>query len=458
MSIFSGIVNYQNFEVESGITSNFFISPTISANTISGGSLSVSFIGNKNVTNQEFKYLSGTTSNIQIQLNNLPGRDVRFLTFSATSILNNEYLLTSKDNSVTSSITSTDIILNTTLTSTEFKSTFYTFITESAITEWIVSSSTSHIIISSSSQIPSIISGINSLGTGMILFITNNSKYPIIFEHNSSKTNENFRINFSHGEAYFLRSFSTMGIIYDNITNKWVELFPTNNRSSMFKFYTDFEDSAIEIGRGTGSSSYALSGNILEQFRGSTNFKYISVNNGPSCISLWGSGSVTYCNGRSSTSPNNTSISSSLLITKVKLTKDVVFNPNFSSLSTSSDFCLFGSNTHTQSYFTDCEFRFGTKAFWITSGQTWGTSYGAQFEPIFPTSVSIENFVYLGIINNSTYISVWFPYSFNGCEYNWARQRNGVTALANDGNIFLWSRNASGNEFIIDWYGLGNNG
>ena len=79
MSIFSGIVNYQNFEVESGITSNFFMSPTISANTISGGALSALYVASGKVTNQEFKYLSGTTSNIQIQINATTTKKHKFM-------------------------------------------------------------------------------------------------------------------------------------------------------------------------------------------------------------------------------------------------------------------------------------------------------------------------------------------------------------------------------------------
>ena len=90
MSIFSGIVNYQNFEVESGITSNFFMSPTISANTISGGALSALYVASGKVTNQEFKYLSGTTSNIQIQINSLSNKNEQFVSYSASTNLDND--------------------------------------------------------------------------------------------------------------------------------------------------------------------------------------------------------------------------------------------------------------------------------------------------------------------------------------------------------------------------------
>ena len=50
------------------------------------------------------------------------------------------------------------------------------------------------------------------------------------FINNLLITNSNYR--------YYIQESKK---IYDNITNKWVELFPTNNRSSMFKFYTDFD-------------------------------------------------------------------------------------------------------------------------------------------------------------------------------------------------------------------------
>ena len=59
---------YDPLIINSGWTSQSISATTISAGTFYGGSLSASFVGNQNVTNQQFLYFSGVTSDVQLQI------------------------------------------------------------------------------------------------------------------------------------------------------------------------------------------------------------------------------------------------------------------------------------------------------------------------------------------------------------------------------------------------------
>ena len=89
---------YHPLIVNSGWTSQSVSATTISAGTFYGGSLSATYVGNQNVTNQEFRYVSGLTSNTQTQINNLVNRTERLLTFQSDDFLTNDRVISSGNN------------------------------------------------------------------------------------------------------------------------------------------------------------------------------------------------------------------------------------------------------------------------------------------------------------------------------------------------------------------------
>ena len=425
MSIFSGIVNYQNFEVESGITSNFFMSPTISANTISGGALSALYVASGKVTNQEFKYLSGTTSNIQIQINSLSNKNEQFVSYSASTNLDNDKSSIA-GNAVTFSQGSKELLINTTLTSTEFVWINFnmTGISVTSITNWNPTgfqtdnnNRATHIILGggSTSVFPSVISGLTGGTNGRIVIISNLATgFPVIFENNSSKCPTICKFNFSNDEAYFLSHNATMTLIYDGESQSWKEFYPLT-RESMFSTYQDFNYVArnTNFGNGAYGRFYSSQGVIA----------YTGFNDTNSVISFRGTSTYTspglsasYCAGRVPQSLGGSLFT--FFLSKVAIDNDFAGQMNFNNT------VVVLNNGKVNSYALVCG-AFGSAAssnqHWMISGNNWvniATVTGTLAEvknTNLLASDSVFNFVYLGIANNGTRC-FWF-YSKDGNEY-----------------------------------------
>lgn len=426
MGIFSGIVNYQNFEVESGITSNFFISPTISANTISGGALSALYVASGKVTNQEFKYLSGTTSNIQIQINSLANKNEAFLTLTNSTELDVEKSVIAGD-MITINQSSSEFELNTRLTSTEVQSHVVTN-TFSAITNWNPSGSNSwqenenrrstHIILNSSS-ISSVISGLSGGSNGRIVIITSLSDNIFCFENNSTKCDPSCRFEFSMGSAYFLTRNKTISLIYDSIKQKWIELFSINYKT-MFDYFNDFNYRTLSS---VGTGGALFNGGEYINFRDSSfgRIGYTGFNSNNSVVFISGSSTNTISNTSSSSSlcagrsiNTNTPTKSAFALFNVMLNSD--FGNIFSSSTINSNVNQLTIRLtiagEPRNYFQVCNTSLVNNAYWTVSGDSW---FAKTIKSDINLTQNINKFIYLGIHITSS-AQLYF-YSYDNNEY-----------------------------------------
>ena len=464
MGIFSGIVNYQNFEVESGITSNFFISPTISANTISGGALSALYVASGRVTNQEFKYLSGTTSNIQIQINSLANKNEQFVSYSANTNLDNDKSSIA-GNAVTFSQGSKELLINTTLTSTEFVWINFnmTDISVTSITNWNPTgfqtdnnNRATHIILGggSASVFPSVISGLSGGTNGRIVMISNlGTGFPVIFENNSSKCPTICKFNFSNNEAYLLPHNSTMVLIYDGESQSWKEYYPLT-RESMFSTYQDFN---IVLRNGNfGNGAYGRWYNA----RGV--YSITGFNDSNSVVSFRGTGtyiapglSASYCAGRVPQSLGGSLFT--FFLSKVAINNDFAGQMDFNNT------VAVLNNGKTNNYGQQCG-AVGSAAsinqHWMISGNNWvnmATVSGSYtvYNTNLLASDSVLNFVYLGIANNGTRC-FWF-YSKDGNEYEISNIRVQGTsnfAAGFGAGVRTTLPTTVTPTLFLDWYGM----
>ena len=234
---------YQPLIVNSGWTSQSVSATTISAGTFYGGSLSATYVGNQNVTNQEFRYVSGLTSNTQTQINNLVNRTERLLTFQSNEFLTNDRVISSGSNinfeytnshlGISASFPSIEVsAITTVLTSAQ------SAITNFNPTNWQINNTTvvTHIVFSGTES--SIISGLVGGSNGKMVILTNYSTGLIILENKSSKTQYSNRFNFSSQGAYFLVRNRTITLIYDQ-EKGWTNFFPINQNKD-FEIFSDF--------------------------------------------------------------------------------------------------------------------------------------------------------------------------------------------------------------------------
>jgi hypothetical protein len=460
MGIFSGIVNYQNFEVESGITSNFFISPTISANTISGGALSALYVASGKVTNQEFKYLSGTTSNIQIQLNSLSNIGEPFLTFSSSTSLTNEKILI-EGPGLSLDEFGDKLVINTSLTSTEFvwinfdmTDPSYTAITNWNPFEFDTGFKATSIRITGleANAYPSIISGLTGGTNGRIVFITNiTPNFPIIFENNSTKCPYSCRFTFSMGEAFFLSSRGTLSLIYDGDSQSWKELYPVS-RESMFDFYDDFNYRSTNT---YGSSNYGngLAGRV---YSGGGVYGLTGFGDSSSVIFFKGTAAPGFgvINGYSSSfCPGRQSIYNFRSFFVAKVSVDGLYSGGLN-----YNQCVSVSNVgYVRNYSQVCAGSFSSASHWLTSGNSWVNVNGPATS-VFQTDLQINdtifNFVFLGICCNG--VKTGFFYSTDGNEYKFSN----ITTYQNQTNgAFGMGARVTGTTtpqptLFCDWYGL----
>jgi hypothetical protein len=234
---------YHPLIVNSGWTSQSVSATTISANTFYGGSLSATYVGNQNVTNQEFIYLSGTTGYVQTQINNLVNKTEPLLTFQNSDVLSNERIFTATTNLNFSVNNNVDISLN--YPSIDFSSITVSLLsTQTAITnfnpsQWQENDNIRSTHIFFNSYVNSIISGLVGGTDGRIAIITNNTVSLIILEHLSSKCLINNQFKFANEKPIFLTSNRSITLIYNKSINKWVEMYPQSNEM-YYDVYEEF--------------------------------------------------------------------------------------------------------------------------------------------------------------------------------------------------------------------------
>jgi hypothetical protein len=247
MSSNNGAISYQSIYVNSGITANVISATTISANTFFGGSLSASFIGDGDVNDQEFKYISGITSDTQTQINEKVDRRTNFLTYTFSQQLNLPFSKKLEAQNIELNETENEIEVSLPFNQTLFRQwpiSVSTPTTSTAITNFNLSTLFNdsnravQIIIE---QGNAVISGISGGTDGNILMITNTGGGLIILENESTKCtpNDSIKFKFSFGESFFLTYRKTVFLIYNSSEQCWKNI-NFGISSSQYDYVNDF--------------------------------------------------------------------------------------------------------------------------------------------------------------------------------------------------------------------------
>ena len=269
----NGTISYQSIYVNSGITANVISATTISANTFYGGSLSASFIGNGDVNDQQFKYISGITSDTQTQINEKVAANTNFLTYT----LSQDTIPFSKK------LEGVNVFLNQTQNEIEVSLPFnqtlfkqYPMSVSSALSSTAITNFNLSSIFNDSNravqivitQGNAVISGISGGTDGNILMITNTSGGVIILENESTKCtpNDSIKFKFSFGEAFFLTYRKTIFLMYNSSEQCWKDInFGESN--NQYDYINDF-NKLFDFATNNGNS---------RQYNGLTNVGIQSV-------------------------------------------------------------------------------------------------------------------------------------------------------------------------------------
>lgn len=455
---------YHPLIVNSGWTSQSVSATTISAGTFYGGSLSANYVGNQNVTDQEFKYLSGVTSNIQTQINLLPSKSEPFITYRNSGFLTNEMTL-SASSGINFSQTISNVSFDSYLSSLEFDRTSISFnSTQTAITNWNPTNfqvndniRATHIIITGNSTVyPSIISGLVGGTSGRVVIITNLSNQLYIFENKSSKCNIGNQFNFKSGKAYLLgMSNQTITLIYNSNDGIWDDI-------GEGQYYTNFQDFNCrpryfinrrdpsttfrsESGTGCPPFYFKFNGGVLPIITGFTGNE--------TCVAF--GPNATYGVGRT----NGRLPSLGTTIARIKLSNEF----NYVNISTTNT-PYFTNNYDLRRYDQIGTIAFGGNNMkWFLNSSGYWVNSVSSYSNSGITSVSISetvnNFVTLGIhlpLNTAVEGTVYsFFYSFDDNEYNWSNFIVGSININNAGQLNIGVIGATTvNYLICDYIGI----
>lgn len=450
---------YHPLIVNSGWTSQSVSATTISAGTFYGGSLSATYVGNQNVTNQEFSYVSGLTSNTQTQLNNLVNRTERLLTFQSDDFLTDDRVILSGYN--TNVFQNGNLVgINANYRSVEVG---YTSInisqSESAITDWnpvdFNSGYQSTLINVTAMTVSSIISGLSGGTQGRIVIIQNNSTGLIILENKSSKCNTLNRFLFSNDKARFLVRGSNITLIYID-GNGWCNLYSFDENGDNFLF-NDFTGIKKQAQPGVTNSIYGQFRPFAIQTTDSFYlpkeiYSYSPKENTNGVIVVSASTPLNTTRNASFIGPTRGVGASNYTVTVSKLKLDNYYD--YTGLTNTLAFSYLSniSNWDTGAGSTTTYAAGQTAAqFWITpitsvtrtNTTNWYIRYGTSASPTYsvssvPLSSSTSDWIYLGIYRvNDTNGS--FFYSYDGHDYQWERFISGTDVGSNGGFFSLTS-------------------
>lgn len=465
---------YHPLIVNSGWTSQSISATTISAGTFYGGSLSATYVGNQNVTNQEFIYVSGLTSNTQTQLNNLVNRTEPLLTFQSDNFLTNERIIFSGNN-LNFEYNSTHLGISANFPSTEVSSITVSLVSsQTAITDfnpvgWDESSNKStYIIITGTTS--SIISGLVGGVNGRIVTLTNYSTGLIILENKSTKTSSpNNIFNFNTNGAYFLVRNGTISLIYYESIG-WTNYFPLNVNKD-FEIFSDFTNVLdLRVYSSVTPPTPTINGYFTYppfsgQYTATGSLPKISGSNNSNGILVLNSTSPTNTNQGCYYGSNRGCDSNkySCLITKIKInsTYDYTgFTSELNCIEVSNNATLkqalltFGLNNQYMSWTTPItSVTMSNTTNWYLRWNNSGTKN--YYVSSIPLSAS-TNWVYFGIYYGDTNNGSFF-YSYNNNEYSWELILNSNLNPNNSGLIGLLSRTNSSlisPELYIDWFGI----
>jgi len=244
----NGTISYQSIYVNSGTTASIISATTISANTFYGGSLSASFIGNGDVNDQEFIYISGITSDTQTQINQKVSVNTNFLTYTESQ---NLIPLSKKLEGINIELNETqnEIEVSLPFNQTLFKQYFISVssvLSSTAVTNFNLSTlfnDSNRAVQIVITQGNAVISGISGGTDGSILMITNTGTGLIILENESTKCtpNNSIKFKFTFGEAFFLTYRKTIFLIYNSSEQCWKNInFGASN--NQYDYVNDFND------------------------------------------------------------------------------------------------------------------------------------------------------------------------------------------------------------------------
>jgi hypothetical protein len=466
MAIYTTHTIRQPLVVSSGWTTTLFSATTISAGTFYGGSLSASFVGNKNVNDQEFKYVSGLTSNAQNQFNGLVDKNEPLITYQTDNFLTNEKSLSAGTN-MSSTITSTHFGLSASFPSLEV-SAITISITQTAITDfnptnWQVSDNirSTHIIVTGSGC--TIVSGLVGGTNGRIVVITNNSLGLIILENLSSKCQIGNRFKFNIGGAYFLPQKRSVTLIYNISDQIWEEMYPSSNETifTLFSDYLTTMPYPIPFGTSVPLATFASNGlSYLNNEFNTLGVITFSSGTPTEGTSAWSNS----CLGRAFTQTGNT-FYPSLTISKIRI-NDVYGYTGFTDKNTSLFICDNSLNNGSATALnarTSCAY-WRTPVTSITYTDTTVWYYGSNTIGYQPSSVKLSattnDWIYFGIYDGGLLTTpTAFFHSYNGNEYEWDFI-GFVNIAANTGGGGFYGVGSYTNKILVspkisvDWYGV----
>jgi hypothetical protein len=244
----SQIYNINNNLVVSGSSRSLSVSATTITGMTLTGQIDAKYIGTGQtinsipnlVTNQEFEYLSGLTGYAQTQINNKVPITAPLLVYSASPLITNALVVSAGTNIVVTS-SQTNYSISARIGSLEVGSIL---VITGGNENYAVNNfnpngwdgtypnRATNINILPTNVIK--ITGLAGGTTGRIATLSNVGSYPIIFELNSTGSTITNTFNFT----YFLNPKSSLTLIYNNITQKWTTIQPNNTNG--FKIYDKF--------------------------------------------------------------------------------------------------------------------------------------------------------------------------------------------------------------------------
>jgi len=257
---------YDSVIISSGWTSQIVSATTISAGTFYGGSLSASFVGNQNVTNQEFRYNSGVTSDVQTQIDEKYFKNYTFLTNSGNTTLTNERILTltnlsssTLNNEITISFPLKSLVLTPLYIDLSIVSPNLINWNPSGYNESINTKSANFFVRHLNTNFTcTIISGIEGGVDGKTIMITNVGVGVVIIENLSSKCNPLNKIKTSLNGAIFLTNNRSTTLVYSDSDASWIEI-KSYDGDNQFDIFEDFISTPITFRCTSGPGSGCLS-------------------------------------------------------------------------------------------------------------------------------------------------------------------------------------------------------
>jgi hypothetical protein len=263
---------------------------SVSATTISGitltGQIDAKYIGSgltiydvpNLVTNQEFTYLSGLTGYTQTQINNKVPVSSPLLVYSASPLITNSLVVSAGTNIVTTSST-TNYTISAVIGSLEVGSILVITggnqnyaVHNFNPTGWDSSypNRATNIRIQPLNVIK--ITGLSGGITGRIATLTNVGNYPIILEYGSSESTSLNTFIFANNNSYFLNPKSSITLIYNHISQRWVEI-QTDYQNGFNIFDT------VDNVPGVQNTSFEITASVIPFGYGTKDF-LVEINNG----------------------------------------------------------------------------------------------------------------------------------------------------------------------------------